>query len=96
MKAGGPAFAVEQSPSGSEYVGKRSLEEKSSGRELHGFNAGREKQDRRTRSRERLDRGVWTPRRSDSSHTVDENQSNLDSYEGIMNAFLLSVTYLSL
>ncbi|XP_057531964.1 regulator of nonsense transcripts UPF3 [Amaranthus tricolor] len=82
MKAGGPAFAVEQSPSGSEYVGKRSLEEKSSGRELHGFSAGREKQDRRTRSRERLDRGVWTPRRSDSSHTVDENQSNLDSYEG--------------
>ncbi|KMT19420.1 hypothetical protein BVRB_1g012660 [Beta vulgaris subsp. vulgaris] len=83
IKAGVPASVGEQSPSGSDYVGKRAGEDKSSGREPHGFGSAREKQDRRTRSRERLDRGVWTPRRSDSSHTGDENQSNIsDSYEG--------------
>lgn len=90
IKAGVPASVGEQSPSGSDYVGKRAGEDKSSGREPHGFGSAREKQDRRTRSRERLDRGVWTPRRSDSSHTGDENQSNIsDSYEGIFYLFLL-------
>lgn len=82
MKSGGPVSTGEQSSSGSDYVGKRSVEDKSSGNELHGFAVGREKPDRRTRSRERNDRGVWTPRRSDSSPAGNEIQSNnSDSFE---------------
>uniref|UniRef100_A0A7C9A6H3 UPF3 domain-containing protein n=1 Tax=Opuntia streptacantha TaxID=393608 RepID=A0A7C9A6H3_OPUST len=74
-RSGGQPSTNEQSLS-SDYVGKRSGEDKSPGNEVHGFVPSREKQHRRTRSRERLDRGVWTPRRSDASHAGDENQSN--------------------
>ncbi|XP_021714805.1 regulator of nonsense transcripts UPF3-like isoform X3 [Chenopodium quinoa] len=82
MKSGVLASTGEQSPSGLDYMGKRSNEDKPSGGEPHGSAVGREKQDRRTRSRERLDRGVWTPRRPDSSQISNENQSNIsDSYE---------------
>ncbi|KAL2894338.1 Regulator of nonsense transcripts UPF3 [Bienertia sinuspersici] len=80
---GGAASTGEQSPLSSDYVGKRSGEDKSSGSEPHGFGAGREKQDRRARSRDRHDRGVWTPRRSDSSHPGNDSQNNSsDNYEG--------------
>jgi len=83
-RSGGQPSTNEQSLS-SDYVGKRSGEDKSPGNEVHGFVPSREKQHRRTRSRERLDRGVWTPRRSDASHAGDENQSNAsDSCEGII------------
>ncbi|XP_056683751.1 regulator of nonsense transcripts UPF3 isoform X2 [Spinacia oleracea] len=82
MKSGMSASIGEQSPSGLDYEGKRSVEDKFLGSESHGFSSGREKQDRRTRSRERLDRGVWTPRRSESSISGNENQNNSsDSYE---------------
>lgn len=74
-RSGGQPSTNEQSLS-SDYVEKRSGEDKSPGNEVHGFVSSREKQDRRTRSRERLDRGIWTPRRSDASHAGDENQSN--------------------
>jgi len=36
-----------------------------------------EKQEKRTRNRDRPDRGVWTPlHRSDVSHTIDEHLSS--------------------
>ncbi|KAK9748657.1 hypothetical protein RND81_02G072000 [Saponaria officinalis] len=76
IRVGGPVSFSEQSPSSSDYVGKKYVDDKSSGIEAHGFGAGRDRQNRRTRSRERLDRGTWTPlRRSDASHTSDGFQS---------------------
>lgn len=57
--------------------------------DFHGVH--NEKQERRTRNKDRPDRVVWTPlRRSDGSHTSDESlsssasQSALDSAEGIL------------
>ncbi|XP_024964512.1 regulator of nonsense transcripts UPF3-like isoform X2 [Cynara cardunculus var. scolymus] len=48
------------------------------GHDLHGFYS--EKQDKRTRNRDRPDRGVWTPlRRSDGSHASDESLSSSTS-----------------
>ncbi|KAL9244203.1 hypothetical protein vseg_018005 [Gypsophila vaccaria] len=64
IRASGSMSVNEQSPSSSDYVGKKSVDDKSSGIEAHGFGAGRDRQDRRTRSRERLDRG----KRGDSKH----------------------------
>ncbi|XP_057977662.1 regulator of nonsense transcripts UPF3 [Malania oleifera] len=60
------------------------------GNDLHGFSG--EKQEKRTRNKDRPDRGVWAPlRRSDGSHASDESlsssasqptQLSLDSSEG--------------
>ncbi|KAH9619370.1 hypothetical protein KSS87_011671 [Heliosperma pusillum] len=77
VRSNGSISVNEQSPLGS-------ADGKAFGSESHGFTGGRDRQDRRTRSRERLDRGVWTPlRRSDASHTSDGFQSNVsDSFEG--------------
>lgn len=60
--------------------------------DLHGFCT--EKQEKRTRNKDRSDRGVWTPlRRSDGSHASDESlssatsqhtQSLLDPAEGVI------------
>ncbi|PKI74890.1 hypothetical protein CRG98_004662, partial [Punica granatum] len=53
-------------------------EEKSSVTDSHGF--GSEKQERRTRNKDRPDRGVWAPlRRSDGSHASDESISSASS-----------------
>ncbi|KAK6915904.1 UPF3 domain [Dillenia turbinata] len=58
--------------------------------DLHGY--GGDKQEKRTRSKERPDRGVWTPlRRSDGSHASDDSlpssasqsaQASVESSEG--------------
>ncbi|XP_074264144.1 regulator of nonsense transcripts UPF3-like isoform X2 [Silene latifolia] len=84
VRSNGSISVNEQSPLNSDYAGKNSADGKASGSEGHGFAGGRDRQDRRTRSRERLDRGVWTPlRRSDASHTSDGFQSNVsDAFEG--------------
>ncbi|KAA8536595.1 hypothetical protein F0562_029073 [Nyssa sinensis] len=48
------------------------------GNDLHGFCS--EKQEKRTRNKDRPDRGVWTPlRRSDGSHASDESLSSSTS-----------------
>ncbi|CAK9147330.1 unnamed protein product [Ilex paraguariensis] len=48
------------------------------GIDLHGFS--KEKQEKRTRNKDRPDRGVWTPlRRSDGSHASDESLSSSTS-----------------
>lgn len=61
--------------------------------DLHGF---REKQERRTRNKDRPDRGVWTLRRSDGSYASDESFSSSgsqpslsvgDSSEGLATIF---------
>lgn len=53
-------------------------DDKVSGHDVHGFYS--EKQDKRTRNKDRPDRGVWTPlRRSDGSHASDESLSSLNS-----------------
>ena len=45
------------------------------GNDVHSFVS--EKQDKRTRNKDRPDRGVWTPlRRSDGSHASDESLSS--------------------
>ncbi|KAK9740694.1 hypothetical protein RND81_03G054300 [Saponaria officinalis] len=76
VRSSGLISVGEQSPSSSEYAGKRAVDDKPSGREARGFGAGHDRQDRRTRSRERLDRGVWAPlRRSDAPYTSDGFQS---------------------
>ncbi|XP_059648262.1 regulator of nonsense transcripts UPF3 [Cornus florida] len=70
-------------------------EDKAVGNDLHGFSG--EKQEKRTRNKDRPDRGVWTPlRRSDGSHASDESLSSstsqpsqlqLDSTEGSQGEF---------
>lgn len=67
---------------------RRMLDEKFAKVELHGLGSG-EKSARRTRNKDRPDRGVWTPRRSDVSHTVNEplsssvSQSSLSHSESV-------------
>jgi regulator of nonsense transcripts 3 len=68
------------------------LDEKFVRRDLHGFSIA-DKTEKRTRNKDRPDRGVWTPlRRSDSSHSGIEHSSssvaqptpsNPESVEGI-------------
>ncbi|XP_058214258.1 regulator of nonsense transcripts UPF3-like isoform X1 [Rhododendron vialii] len=54
------------------------LVDKFTGNDLHGLSS--EKQERRTRNKDRPDRGVWTPlRRSDGSHPSDESLSSCTS-----------------
>lgn len=53
-------------------------DEKVVGNDIHSFVS--EKQDKRTRNKDRPDRGVWTPlRRSDGSHASDESLSSSTS-----------------
>ena len=80
---------------GSEGDTKRTADDKFTKKDLQGLGNVSEKQEKRTRNRDRPDRGVWTPlRRSDVSHTSDENlsssmlhptQSQCDSVEGTTN-----------
>ncbi|KAK1288306.1 Regulator of nonsense transcripts UPF3 [Acorus calamus] len=56
---------------------RRVADDKALGNDLHG-----EKQDRRTRNKDRPDRGVWTPlRRSDELHASDESLSSSCSHQ---------------
>nr|POE90898.1 regulator of nonsense transcripts upf3 [Quercus suber] len=56
---------------------KRTADDKFMKKDLQGLGNVSEKQEKRTRNRDRPDRGVWTPlRRSDVSHTSDENLSS--------------------
>ncbi|KAH9619372.1 hypothetical protein KSS87_011673 [Heliosperma pusillum] len=81
VRSNGPISISELSPLSSDYAGKKSVDGKASGNESHSFGGGRDRQDRRTRSRERLDRGVWTPlRRSDASPSSDGFQSNVSDF----------------
>eukprot|EP00268_Persea_americana_P005897 TRINITY_DN1203_c0_g2_i2.p1 TRINITY_DN1203_c0_g2~~TRINITY_DN1203_c0_g2_i2.p1 ORF type:complete len:329 (-),score=86.33 TRINITY_DN1203_c0_g2_i2:927-1913(-) len=51
---------------------KRASDDKFASNDLHNVTSVNEKQDRRTRNKDRPDRGVWTPlRRSDGSHASD-------------------------
>ncbi|KAK4256254.1 hypothetical protein QN277_009141 [Acacia crassicarpa] len=60
----------------SEGDSKRALDEKFVKKDLHGLGSG-EKTERRTRNKDRPDRGVWAPlRRSDASRIVDEHLSS--------------------
>ncbi|KAJ6427762.1 hypothetical protein OIU84_023211 [Salix udensis] len=55
--------------------GNGTPDDKVVGNDLHGF--PNEKQERRTRNKDRPDRGVWTPlRRSDGSYASDESLSS--------------------
>jgi regulator of nonsense transcripts 3 len=77
---------------GSEGNTKRTADDKFTKKDFQGLGNVNEKQEKRTRNRDRPDRGVWTPlRRSDVSHASDENlsssvlhptQSQCDSFEG--------------
>ncbi|KAF3953904.1 hypothetical protein ACB098_12G016300 [Castanea mollissima] len=56
---------------------KRTADDKFTKKDLQGLGNVSEKQEKRTRNRDRPDRGVWTPlRRSDVSHASDENLSS--------------------
>ncbi|XP_024635574.1 regulator of nonsense transcripts UPF3 isoform X1 [Medicago truncatula] len=60
----------------SEGESKRDLDEKFVRRDFHGSGIG-DKTERRTRNKDRPDRGVWAPlRRSDSSHSSNELSSS--------------------
>ncbi|KAM7251975.1 hypothetical protein ACFE04_023858 [Oxalis oulophora] len=67
------------------HVTNGTSEDKGLGTDMHGF--FNEKQEKRTRSKDRPDRGVWTLRRSDGSYASDESlsssasQSQLDPTE---------------
>ncbi|KAK7271387.1 hypothetical protein RJT34_27239 [Clitoria ternatea] len=56
---------------------KRALDEKFVKRDLHGLGSMGEKTEKRTRNKDRPDRGVWTPlHRSDISHASNEDASS--------------------
>lgn len=86
VRSMGSSYASANDPVSSDSVGKKAAESK--GHEPHGLNAARDKQEKRSRNKERLDRGVWTPlRRSDASPTHDEHAVQhkpnvLDTHEG--------------
>ncbi|KAL4184023.1 hypothetical protein AMTRI_Chr11g157970 [Amborella trichopoda] len=66
---------------------KKALDEKITGNDSYGLVPANEKQEKRTRNKDRPDRAVWTPlRRSDGIHTVDESQMTSDSLEKLSNA----------
>ncbi|KAK7322382.1 hypothetical protein VNO77_25761 [Canavalia gladiata] len=61
----------------SEGDSKRALDEKFVKRDLHGLGSVGEKTEKRTRNKDRPDRGVWTPlRRSDVSQAGNEHSSS--------------------
>lgn len=61
----------------SEGDSKRVSDEKFIKRDLHGSGSVSEKTERRTRNKDRPDRGVWAPlRRSDVSHSGNEHPSS--------------------
>lgn len=76
-------------PSNAPFLSKDSNgapEDKLAGNDSHGFYS--EKQDKRTRNKDRPDRGVWTPlRRSDGSHACDESLSSASqSVQGLVDS----------
>lgn len=78
-----------QAACNSDCNSKRVTDDKVVGSDLHGFGPINEKQEKRTRNKDRPDRGVWTLRRSDGSHASNESLSSSssqlpsDSVEGI-------------
>ncbi|KAI3990943.1 hypothetical protein MKX01_026127 [Papaver californicum] len=78
-----------QAACGSDFDSKRATDDKVILNDNHGFVTGNEKQEKRTRNKDRPDRGVWTLRRSEGSHASDESLSSsssqllTDSVEGI-------------
>ncbi|KAL1292479.1 hypothetical protein AAHE18_19G000100 [Arachis hypogaea] len=68
-----PARSLESSKLNAEGDSKRSLDEKFVKKDTHGLGSVGEKIEKRTRNKDRPDRGVWTPlRRSDVSHADNE------------------------
>ncbi|XP_026388349.1 regulator of nonsense transcripts UPF3-like [Papaver somniferum] len=68
-----------QAASGSDFDSRRVTDEKVILNDNHGFVSGNEKQEKRTRNKDRPDRGVWTLRRSEGSHASDESLSSSSS-----------------
>lgn len=76
LGSNGPASKNEPNSFGSEGDPKRTPDDKFTKKDLQGLGNVSEKQEKRTRNRDRPDRGVWTLRRSDVSHTIDERLSS--------------------
>lgn len=55
---------------------KRASDDKFAKKDPHGMSNVSEKQEKRTRNKDRPDRGVWTLRRGDVSHATDERVSS--------------------
>ncbi|OVA04791.1 Regulator of nonsense-mediated decay [Macleaya cordata] len=68
-----------QAACSSDCDSKRASDDKVIGSDLHGFGSSNEKQEKRTRNKDRPDRGVWTLRRSDGSHASDDSLSSSSS-----------------
>ncbi|KAJ6816379.1 regulator of nonsense transcripts UPF3-like [Iris pallida] len=70
-------ITVTKHASVSDSDGKISLDDKVATIDLHGSLSVNEKNERRTRNKDRPDRGVWTPlRRSDGTHASDDSFSS--------------------
>lgn len=71
----------------SDVDGKRSVDDKAAVSSLQGSVSSGDKNEKCTRNRDRPDRGVWTPRRSDGLHASDDislsAQQLSDSLEGV-------------
>lgn len=81
LGSNGPASKNEPNSFGSEGDPKRTPDNKFTKKDLQGLGNVSEKQEKRTRNRDRPDRGVWTPlRRSDVSHAIDEQLSSSASH----------------
>jgi regulator of nonsense transcripts 3 len=74
LGSNGAASKSEPNSFGSEGDPKRTPDNKFTKKDLQGLGNVSEKQEKRTRNRDRPDRAVWTPlRRSDVSHAIDEH-----------------------
>ncbi|XP_043704728.1 regulator of nonsense transcripts UPF3-like [Telopea speciosissima] len=68
--------SISQTSCSSDCYTKKALD----GNDVHGFGSVNEKQEKRTRNKDRPDRGIWAPlRRSDGSHASDEYLSSPSS-----------------
>ncbi|KAI4324198.1 hypothetical protein L6164_023753 [Bauhinia variegata] len=83
----GIASNHEAGQANSEGDSKRALDEKFIKRDPHGMGTAGEKTEKRTRNKDRPDRGVWTPlRRSDVSHARNEHLSSSVSQPNLLNS----------
>ncbi|KAJ4952980.1 hypothetical protein NE237_029812 [Protea cynaroides] len=72
--------SISQIPCISDGDTKKAFDDTVVRNDVHGFGSASEKQEKRTRNKDRPDRGIWTPlRRSDGSHASDESLSSSSS-----------------
>ncbi|KAJ4966639.1 hypothetical protein NE237_018488 [Protea cynaroides] len=77
--------SVSQTPCSSDCDTKKAVDDKVVRNDAHGFGSANEKQEKRTKNKDRPDRGIWAPlRRSDGLHASDECLSSSSSLPTVL------------